>query len=109
MSCASCNNTGFVPVDDTWTKQSSLGYASWQPYPELSAPAKKENYDGSGGYLYAQNTCNPSMAGPPTTNGYNITDRQLPNKEGYEKCDQWAGNYKTGSQTTWLPQPKYTL
>jgi hypothetical protein len=73
----------FAPINDTWTRESSLGYASWQPYPELSAPAKKENYDGSSGYLYAQNTCNPSMAGPPTTNGYNITDRQLPKKEGF--------------------------
>jgi hypothetical protein len=84
MNCTSCNggNTEFSPLDRTWTRGTSLTNSSWQPYPELSAPAR-EGYDGGNNYLYALNTCNPSMAGPPTTNGYNYSDRQYPKREGY--------------------------
>jgi hypothetical protein len=84
MNCSSCNgcNTEFTPLQNTWTRASSLTNSSWQPYPELSAPAR-EGYDGSNNYLYSLNTCNPSMAGPPTTNGYNYSDRQYPKREDY--------------------------
>lgn len=106
MSCQSCNcNTQFAPIGDTWTKASSLTGNSWYPYPELSAPAK-EGYDND--YLYSQNTCNPSRAGPPLTNGYTISSRELPKKEPYENSSQHFGRYKK-IDTTWDVQKPYTL
>ena len=104
MNCDSCNcNTNFAPIQDTWTAASSLRNSSWQPYPELSA---REGYDSN--YSYAQNTCNSQAVGPPLTNGYTFSNRQLPKKEGYEHCFQPLGRYKN-INTTWDVQKPYTL
>lgn len=107
MSCQSCNcNNKFAPIGQTWTNASSLTSNSWYPYPELTAPSSKETYGTD--YLYSQNTCNPSAAGPPATNGYTLGNRQLPKKEGYEHCSQMPGRYKN-IPTTWDIQKPYTL
>jgi hypothetical protein len=104
MNCDSCNcNTNFAPVQDTWTARSSLTNGPWQPYPELSAPAR-ENYD----YATSQNICGSGSAGPPLTNGYTFSNRQLPKKEGYDNCVQTVGRYKK-VETTWNEQKPYTL
>ena len=103
MNCDSCNcNNNFAPLQQTWTGASSLTDSSWQPYPELSAPAR-ENYN----YATSQNSCG-SAVGPPITNGYTFSNRQLPNKEGYDNCIQTVGRYKK-IETTWNQQKPYSL
>ena len=107
MNCSSCNGAGFAPMQNTWSKASSLNYTTWQPYPEFN-PKSKENYD------YALNTCNKSIAGPPITNGYSYSNPQPPKKkEAFMKpivstFQQSSTNY-IKMNNTWDVQNSYSL
>ena len=127
MNCSSCHPwLEFAPIQDTWTKQSSLNPTSWQPYPELEPsysekPSKKPSVQKEKyairtcnkspykePYQYSLNVCNKSIQGPPATNGYRFSDQQPPNKEKYECGDCVTFRYSSLNKT-WKPQKSYTL
>jgi hypothetical protein len=87
---SSCQ-TNSTPLNDTWTRKSSLNPSSWYPFPEL-LPEK---------YTYSSNTCNKYVDHPPL-------DGLMMKKENYIQTCAHPGSYMN-SQKTWESQKPYTL
>lgn len=101
MSCCGsnksllCGSKGeFSPVNDTWTRKTSLNMNDWDPYPELSGPM--QNYKGcaSGG---ACGGCGGHSSSPSS--------------EGYVR--DYSPNTKPSQFDqllyTWNTQPRYSM
>jgi len=110
------NRNNFAPLDDTWTRASSLNSSNFDPYPELENKANcyatnptssnpmQENYSGCyGGCNYQRGNMSPQPMVPMQNsvgviNESYVQDPHCCGPTPYSKLDK-----------TWGVQPRYTL
>jgi hypothetical protein len=116
MSCGSGNGNGsgngtFAPLNDTWTRQASLNFGKWDPYPNNQII--NEGFQGCA--MYNDNIQNVNRSAPIPNMNNNLGFRNIqatktivPQIESFTNDQRYFKEYLNLNQT-WGRQKQFDL